>query len=385
LHRLARPGSPFEHPGWSGAWARHFVPDGDRECVAVRDGAGGLIGFAPLYRRTRRWAGVSMTEVRPLGTGRRDGLTEVVQVLARPESTREVLRAVVRHVEGLAGWTWFQLSLAPGQGWLVPQWLERPDEAMILHRAARPCVLMPHPPADPSALKRNVRESVRRSRNRARGVGGLSTRVLTGPDEVAGALAGLVGLHRERSLMAGKVEHADLLDHRAERDFLADAVRSLAEERLARIHVAELDGRMVAGQLVLSAGTTDYNSVSGLDPVHWELGLNTLLIFEAMSTAAELRRRALNLSTGPDTAKTRWSETVEVYHDFAIVRGDRRSRWLYAGYAHLSLALTHHEARRRHRVRATPAGRTGAAGGSGSRSAASGAGAPAGPEHQEER
>jgi len=48
LHWDAAPGSPFEHPAWAETWAKYYVPEGDLECVAVRDRALDcpLIGFA---------------------------------------------------------------------------------------------------------------------------------------------------------------------------------------------------------------------------------------------------------------------------------------------------------------------------------------------------
>jgi hypothetical protein len=95
------------------------------ECIAVRDSrAGELIGFAPMYRRTLLGRRSPGTSLQPLGTGRRQGLTEVVQLLSLPARTPEVSRAVGRHLEGSEEWNWLQLSLSPDQGWFVPQWLE---------------------------------------------------------------------------------------------------------------------------------------------------------------------------------------------------------------------------------------------------------------------
>jgi CelD/BcsL family acetyltransferase involved in cellulose biosynthesis len=154
-----------------------------------------------------------------------------------------------------------------------------------------------------------------------------------------------------RSSMAGKVEHPDILGG-MESTFLAEAVRNLAVHGLARIYLAEHAGDAVAAQLVLSDARTDYVSVSGLNPRYWELSLNTMLIFNALEQAVALGRASLNLSTGPGVSKNRWSETIATYHDFAIVRSDRRSRWLYGVFAHAGLALEHRRGARLHRVRA---------------------------------
>lgn len=357
LHHLAQPGTPFEHPAWAATWARQFVRDGELECVAVRDRdrGGELIGFAPLYRRRCSVAGIGASWIQPLGTGRRQALTEVVQVLSLPNRTRDVLRAVVNHLEGLPDWNWIQLSLAPDQGWFVPQWLQDRAGSLIEHRAARPCVVVDPLPADltelAGGLKRNVRESVRRANNRALKVGDISLRCETEADRVVDVLGGLIALHRKRSKMPGKVAHPDVLAGRPERRFFIEAVQHLAAHGLARAHVAEHGGRQIAGQLVLSDGATDYLSITGLDPEYWELSLNTLLVYQALVAAVQEGRRAVNLSTGPDVAKLRWSPRVVTYNDFMVVRGDPASRWLYGAYAHLGLAVQHHQERGLHRIR----------------------------------
>lgn len=74
--------------------------------------------------------------------------------------------------------------------------------------------------------------------------------------------------------------------------------------------------------------------------------------FSAPKEVILLGRSALNLSTGPGISKNRWSSTVTSYNDFAIVRGDRRSRWLYGAFAHAGLVLEHYREARLHRTRA---------------------------------
>lgn len=357
LHWDSAPGSPFEHPAWAETWAKHNVAQGDLECVAVHDNSleCSLIGFAPLYRRRRGPALLGATSIQPLGTGRNQALTEVVQVLALPNRTDEVLRAVVRHLETLDDWNWAQLSLGPAQGWVIPQWLEDPAGATIRHTKTRPCVVFDNLPTDTEALrsrlKRNVREAVRRSRNRSAKLGGMSFRCASDAAEIQAAVPQLTRLHQMRSQMVGKVEHADILCG-TESAFLADAVQSLGEQGLARVYLAEHGGKAVAAQLVLSDAHTDYLSVSGLDPRYWDLSLNTMLIHNALTEAVALGRRSLNLSTGPSISKSRWSSTVLAYNDFAIVRSDLRSRSLYNAFAHASLAISHHHESRWHRVKA---------------------------------
>jgi CelD/BcsL family acetyltransferase involved in cellulose biosynthesis len=357
LHAASRPGSPFEHPAWAMAWARSFVPDGDLECIGIRDGGpdGQLIGFAPLYRHRAGVGALAVECVRPLGTGRGQALTEVVQVLALPERGAQVLRAVVRHLEELPGWQWLHISLGPEQGWFVPQWLRDEPAHLIEHRATRPCVVVSPLPADVDdllrSLKRNVRESVRRAHNRSARLGGVTMLAATDVPAVLSGLEDVTRLHRERSRLRGKIAHGDVLRAPARREFLAAAVRGLAAHGLARVHLAQHKDDVVAALLVLSDGDTDYLSVSGFDPGYWSLGLNTALTFEALAHAVRAGRTAVNLSSGPDVAKLRWSTRIRTWNDFAVVRPDPLSRCLYGTYSHVSLSLRHRQERRRHRIR----------------------------------
>lgn len=355
LVRTAAIGSPFAHPAWSLTWAQHFVPEKDLEFVAIREGdeGGRLVGMAPFYRRHRSLARVKMTTVQPIGTGRGEALTEAVHLVALPERTRDVLCAVVQHVAALPDSDWAQICVGDGQGWPLPQWLEGDSAGLIHHRKARPSVVLDDLPDDPEqilpGLKRNLRESLRRARNRSKRMGDITFRGVGDPIEVAATIGQIIRLHTLRSEMEGKVTHENMLGGSID-DFLADAAVQLARAGLATVQLVEHAGVPVAAQLVLSDGTTDYLSVSGLDPKYWDLNLNTMLVFMAVRAAVTNGRRSVNLSTGPNVAKMRWASKVITHHDFDIVPSRRRSQILHEVYSHAASAMDTHQERRRHRV-----------------------------------
>ncbi len=357
LVRTARLGSPFAHPAWSLTWAEHFVPEGDLEYVAVRESVEArLIGIAPLYRRHRSLGRLTMTTIQPIGTGQGESLTEGVHLVALPDRARDVLCAVVQHVASLPNSDWAQVSVGDGQGWPLPQWLEGDSDGLIQHRKVRPCVVLDDLPEDPElvlpGLKRNLRESLRRARNRSAKMGNISFRCVTDPVEVADAVRQIIRLHTMRSEMQGKVTHANMLGGRID-DFLGDAAVRLAREGLASVQLAEHSGVPVAAQLVLSEGSADYISVSGLDPKYWDLNLNTMLIFKAVQAAVIAGRNSINLSTGPNVAKMRWSSKLVIHHDFDITPTRRRSQLLHQVYSHVASALDSRQERRRHQVLGT--------------------------------
>lgn len=359
LVRDAGLGSPFVHPGWSLTWARQFVREDDLEYVAIRGGGpeGPLVGMGPFYRRRRSLGALGVTTVQPIGTGHGDPLTEGVHILARPEHSREVLRAVIEHVTLLPDTHWVQVSVGDGQGWPLPQWVDGDVDALITHRKTRACVIIEDLPTDPKGvlpgLRRNLRESLRRARNRSAKLSDMAFRCVSDPEAVTTAVGQLIRLHTLRAAMPGKVRHPNLLAG-AFGEFLCEAVVQLARDGLASVHLAENAGRPVAAQLVLSDGTVDYISVSGLDPNYWDYNLNTMLIFKAVQTAVVDGRNAVNLSAGPNIAKMRWSSKVITHHDFDIVPRGRRAQLLHEAYVHAALAKENHQERRRHRTLGGP-------------------------------
>lgn len=354
LMGAARPGSPFVHPAWAITWARHYLTEGQLECVAVREGGpdGRLIGMAPFYRKRIGRGRLGLSYIVPFGVGQGEALTEVVQLVALPAKTQAVLRAVVQHLNSL-GDTWVQMSVAPDQGWLLPQWIGGPGGATIAHLKTRPCVVIDDLPDDPdmllSTLKRNVRESIRRCRNRSKRLGEVNFCQADEPEEISAVLPRLIDLHRSRSRLTDRVRHTDMLQGKSE-EFLRDAAVRMAGQGLARVHYAEHRGTPVAAQLVLSSEGSDYMSITGMDPDYWSLSLNTMLIFEAIKVAIAAGRTSVNLSTGPNEAKMRWSSRVLCYNDFTIVPQRRSSQLAHDFFVHLGWILEDRNDRRAHRV-----------------------------------
>ncbi len=349
-------GSPFVHPGWSLTWAKRFVPEADLEYVEVRDRAGCLVGLAPYYRRRRTFAGLGVTTIQAVGTGHGDPLTEGCHFVATAEHSRDVLTSVTRHLTSASDVDWIHLAIGSGQAWPLPQWLDGDTGWSIHHRKVRPCVVMDDMPTESdqvlAGLKRNLRESLRRARNRSANLGAMEFRCVRSPNEIGAAVHDLIKLHTLRSEMPQKVSHPNLL-RGAFGGFLVDAVRALAGHGLASVFVAEHAGTSVAAQLVLSDGSADYMSVSGLDPKYWDLNLNTMLIFRAVQAAVAGGRGTVNLSAGPNLSKMRWSSKILCHHDFDLVADRQRSQLLHQAYMHAVLERDFQQERRRHSA-ATP-------------------------------
>jgi len=337
LYESSNSRNPYAAPEWVETWLRHFAAERDVEVLAVsRDGR--LVGVAPCHiRRIGRW----VRTVQLAGTGSsHDALTELPGVLSEPEESRSVLRAVVQHwCDRYSQWDWLELPLGAQQGWFEPEWLtgEAAGRSVLRHKTTRPSVVLPLP-ADPSALrgslKRNVKESVRRARNRLGRTGHPWTVTAhTSAEEIGRVLPLLARLHSARAGIAGPRQHPDALGVPGRAEFLAEVLPLLAERGRAEILTLDVAGEAVAAQAVLLAPRASYLAFSGVDPDWWDVSPVTLLHLTAAERAIERGHAELNLSVGPDVAKLRWSELVVQNPDFVLCGPRRRSRLAYTGYA----------------------------------------------------
>lgn len=353
LHQRVDSRNPYAAPEWSEVWARHFSSERELNVLAVERGPE-LVGVAPCYLRR---LGPVLRTVHLLGAGRHDELTELPAVLCAAEDARTVLRAVVRHwCERSAEWDWLDLPLGAEQGWLEPEWLSGPValRGLIRHRTTRPSVVLPLPASVEAlrpGLKRNVKESVRRARNRLNRSGREWT-VTThrSPSQVARALPWLAELHAARAQLAGRRRHGDVLADPRHRDFLAEVLPLLAEQGRAEILTLDVEERPVAALLVLHAPGAGYLGVSGVDPAWWSVSPVTLLQLTAAENAVRYGRGEFNLSLGPDVAKLRWSERIVQHPEFTVCGPSTRSRAGYTAYAAAAAVAGVRREAARHRI-----------------------------------
>jgi CelD/BcsL family acetyltransferase involved in cellulose biosynthesis len=361
LHAANTRQHPFSDPGWLLAWARTYIPrDDDLWVVTVRRD-GRLVGVVPCYLARVGRGPVEFRSVQLFGCLIRSGLTEVPRPLTHPGDdprgiVRTALRFLVDRAPADAGAHWLEIILGDEVPWLEPQWFRATSTDQhpptIITATPRAVVTLPLPAAPaPLALKRNVKESVRRARNRLTKTGKpWSVKAVTAKDEIDAAFDTLRSLHSARSNLAGKEAHADSLSADAGQ-FLHEAVVDLAEHGRAAIYQLELDGVVIASQLVLTTPHASYLSVSGLSAEAWEYSPMALIIHTAATDAIARGASRLHLSAGPDEAKLRWSEQVDFYPLFVIVPTTPAARLAYGLYSPLSVLARYNRLYRLHTIR----------------------------------
>jgi CelD/BcsL family acetyltransferase involved in cellulose biosynthesis len=327
LHRAVCCRNPFAGSTWPAMWARHFLDERDLYVITVRKG--GLKAVVPMYVE-RRAAG-RIRDLRLMATAHHVRLLELPQALVDPTLQRRLFRSAIETACGCPErWMWLEMCLGHEHGWFEPQWIpeaERAAGSFVIHKGTRACVVMDLPPDQKtflSQLKRNARESVRRSHNRLSRAGAWEVEaVSTGasPSDIEVALDTIARLHRERVALAGKVAHSDYLKEPGTRTYLGDVAAWEVPRGGMDLRILRLDGVPIAGLVTLRSNDSIYISLSGLEPAKWDLGPVTALLASAMSDAIDAGARHVNLSPGPDVPKLRWSEKLEIANDFVLVNG----------------------------------------------------------------
>ena len=332
--------NPFCAPEWVEAWYEAFTRPEDRFVFTVRDGER-LVAVAPFFRSEVRKGPLQLaSRLQLVGAGQGSSLLEVPQILAAPGREREALRLVVETtLTADTGSHWSEISVTPAMAWFEGQWVKGTDDPVAFHRhqLSRACVVVPLDGSwltTRSGLKRNVKESLRRSKNRIAKDGRPWALHQHTETLDAAVVDRFLDLHSSRAAQEqSSSKHPDAFADPARREFMRTVLPRLGSRGRAEIFELELAGEIVAAQLVLHAPGLTYIHSSGFTADVWNLGPVTFLQGEAISAAADRGERWINMSPGPNVAKLRWSEQVDVHHDFAYGAGKRSLRWRYSAFA----------------------------------------------------
>ena len=335
--------NPFLHPGWLLTWARASLDDRDVCVVVVRE-SDQLIGIAPLA-----WCRIApmIRTIQPMGYAPHGQFTEMPAVLVRPGHHRTVYRALVRDLQVMSPrWHWATLPVGGGQQWFEPQWISQSDGAngdFALHKASRAFVILDLPDSWADFLrarKRNVRESIRRAHNRLDAEGPWSVDSYAGGQAFERGLRVVIDLHRARSEMPRKPHHRTMFPGREAIEIYSSMTQSMAADGLAEVSILLLHGEPAAGLVVLRSGDTVFVSVTGSDPAAWQFSPGTVLIADLARREIARGTKHINLSGGPDQSKLRWSERLELSHDFALLGSGWAAHARYAAYAQVHTLRT---------------------------------------------
>jgi CelD/BcsL family acetyltransferase involved in cellulose biosynthesis len=355
LYQLSGTSNPFLHPAWALATQRHRTAGTRLWLVQVRAGAE-LVAVAALELASpiRGLPGVKV--LRGAGSHEYSGLLELPGILALPRFARCGARAVVEYLASRRDeWSWWHVPLGEHDSWFESDWLPAGQGFVVTHRLIRAEVVL-DVAADDRLRSRNLRESVRRARNRLTrdfGSDWAVTRVVD-QDRLGLALDNLVRLHRERSALAGHPRHEDRIATARIRDYLGEVVAAQADGG-ASCYELRASGALIAQLLTFHGPSSTYCSLSGLTATAWQYSPTTLLQWHAYQDTRVDGRRVFSLSTGPDRAKLRWSRELRISPEFVVTAPRWQARLAYAVYAQASHAARLFRDNRRQLATADPA------------------------------
>ena len=334
LHDHSGSLNPFVGPEWAIQWIRSFPPRTDEVWIlAVRD-ADRLVGVAPMHLHTYR---LGIRRLQMIGSGPPwVGPFEAPAVLTAQPHARQVARALVEFLAGQRQlWHLVTIALGESSDWLEPGWVNAPDFTVLAYKTT-PFVVLPLPlgPRGPSDGRRNLKEAVRRTRNRlTKRFGADSWRIesLSEPDAVRSAIEDLVRLHRARSMFTARGEqHSNVLGDARVRAYVLAVIADLAQRGRVTLYRLVAAGETLAVQLIFTTPTAAFVSISGFRSDAWDYSPTNYLQWAAVTEAADQDLIEVNFSAWPTQAKLRWSRTVRAHTEFVIIGPSRFAKLVAA-------------------------------------------------------
>lgn len=342
------PSNPFLAVPWVLEWYDKFVRKQDRLVLVVHQdggekGLGDVVAIAAMHIQRPRVGPFALARrLLPVGAGLGPSAYELPGMLCRPGLSGQVMRALAAACEELTV-DWSEISLTPEQGWFDNQWAYGSDKAMAFGEFVRPraCVVLRLQDtwdATKSQLKRNVKESIRRSANRLTKDARTVEIVRRGDDLDRDTVQRFLDLHQARASVSRSTQrhHPNSYADPRNSQLVLDALPQLSRRGQASMFELYLGGEHVASQLALHAPGTSYVHSSGFREDTWELGVITHLHAELIRYAIERGDTTVNFSPGPNVAKSRWSEQLWVTHEFAFGAGPRSLAVRFGAFQMLS-------------------------------------------------
>jgi len=327
---------PFWTFDWAQTWWTHFqrrrmsVRDAPR-IYTVREPGGALVAVAPMMLTER--PAVGLLRARSLQFfGADPNMTELKGVICAAADAERVHRSLLKHFEARESeWDWLEWASLNQQcrhlfaGRTDVQW-----------RREVSSYLLPLPDSWEEMrrdLKRNLRESLRKCYNSLKRDGHeFEFHVRQEPAQVSSTLVDLFRLHSARSLHTGTTAHADVFATDRSRCFLQEVCERLARRGHWRGFTLSIGGQVVATRLGFRFGETLYLYYSGFDPAWGKYSVMTTTVVEAIKHAIGSGIKTIDLSTGNDVSKTRWSPTEVTYLDVTLCPPRVRSQLARRAY-----------------------------------------------------
>jgi CelD/BcsL family acetyltransferase involved in cellulose biosynthesis len=334
---------PFSLHEWHVAWWNNLSASSAdvRDTLmihVVRDEARRAIAIVPLVLTQRRWMGIRVGSIAPIGSD--PGITEIRAPLVAPAHELRAISAIQRSLAGDHRWDWIHwaglrprlasaLEIACPLSSCSLDWREPVDDAVL--------DMEPTWEAFRAKLKRNIRESLRHCYNSLKRDGLVfDLEVAHTSAAVKRGVESFLALHSMRAELRDTIEHPDRFASPKARRFLFEVCERLASRGVVRVFLLKIRGEVVAARIAFVVGDSMYLYYSGFDPAWKRYGVMTTTVAEAIKYAISRGLRTVNLSAGLDVSKTRWGARRVCFAEAIQSRARLRSRLALAAYQHAS-------------------------------------------------
>jgi CelD/BcsL family acetyltransferase involved in cellulose biosynthesis len=336
---------PFLSWEWNVSWWMHLSRQGlrvkDRLYVrTVSDHSGELVAVAPLM----------LTEMPSRGPlrfrclqffGADPNITELRGVLCRPDMKLPAYRALLEHLFERSGdWDWIVWDGIPLHS-DVDRLMKDYAPVRVAREISNFILQLPATWEQfKSTRSRNVKESLRKCANSLKRDGLVAvSRVAEAGPELDDALQTVVRLHAARSARTDTISHPDVFKTPAARRFLSDVCTRYATVGGVRVFCLELENRIVAARVAFVSGRSMYLYYSGYDPSYAKYSVMTTVVADAIKYAISKGYQTVNLSTGNDLSKTRWSPSEMTYQQVVQTSRSWRGPLVESLYTELRRAV----------------------------------------------
>ena len=297
----------------------------------VRDGAGALVAVAPLMLTERPGRGPVRARLLQF-FGADPNVTETRGVACMPGHEEGAYRALVEHLGRSRAWDWMQWSgLRTDLGGA-----RAVGERSIEWTGDVPCFHLELPStwdAFRAGLSRNIKESLRKCYNSLKRDGHeLTVEIARERPAIGPALDHFLRLHRMRAEVTGTITHRNVFDSAPSKAFLRDVCDRFAQRDAMRIVLLKIGGEVVACRIGFVQGKTLYLYYSGYDPAWGKYSVMTTAVAEAIKHAISEKLSIVNLSTGRDVSKTRWSPKEVAFKSGIQVAPSMRGKLAYRAF-----------------------------------------------------
>jgi CelD/BcsL family acetyltransferase involved in cellulose biosynthesis len=326
LHALDPRAGAWTHPSLLIGFHRMFRPGGEPFVLAAHDEGGVLRGVLPLSIESKRVGPVMVRWAQPLASWHSCFNDAVID----PDHAAAVLPALARALDSVR-WDELAMTRVREDAWLLDSSLGFLEHIPQLRReAGEPAPRVALQPTGPLLVGPDGRE-LRRTLRRLEELGTLRVGWESPGDTGREATAEFVALHGR--LKAYQRQTRTFTLGTARRDF-PDWLAVESEVGRAGLYTARLNGRMLAGCVVLRAKARSfaYRAAWELDVAKY--GMGVLLLTQAMVECRAAGDITFDLGPGREPYKNKWQPSIHPLATLRVTRPTWRTRaanaWLRA-------------------------------------------------------